>query len=243
MHKEAIHHLDENLLHAVAQQIKNPMVHVARLAELAHESEHLEDVRRAIRSIETSAEAALRLVDSFLYSTDLQNGQTKLNVEPIAISVVLEEVAHRLNPVALQHGCSLQVNISGSSMPVVSDKRGLTEALTSLGLVCMEGQPQEEGRASVLVLAAHRNTRHENIVAGIFGLQPSLTQSTLTRARLLYGRAHQPLPGMGASSGGGLFVADSILASIHHTSLRIAKHRNLTGLAACLPPSRQLALV
>src|SRR6185436_7781605 len=100
---------------------------------------------------------------------------------------------------------------------------------TSLGYAFIEAQASNQyNQVPIIKLAAHRGKT--GIVAGLFtGKDESLTTSLYRRGRGLYGHARQPLTNMTASSGAGIFVADSLLASMS-AKLRVAHHQKLTGL-------------
>jgi len=123
----------------------------------------------------------------------------------------------------------------------MAHKAGLEAALTSLGFVFIEAQAaQAHERQPIIKLAAHRS--RAGIVTGMFADTQDLGADMFRRARGLYGRARQPLNQLTAASGAGVFVADSLITSMS-AKLRIARHQNLTGLAATFLPSQQMSIV
>lgn len=131
--------------------------------------------------------------------------------------------------------------MSGRYEPIMAHRAGLEAALTSLGYVFIEAQSSAPHKyRPVLKLAAHRGKT--GIVAGMFADLEGLSAEMYRRGRSLYGQARQPLTQLTASSGAGIFVADSLLASMQ-ARLRIAHHQKLTGLAATFSSSNQLHLV
>jgi hypothetical protein len=183
---------------------------------------------------------AMQLVDSYLLSTDLY-GQQAMNLEPVTISSVLHDTAHKLRHLAKQYDCELEISLQGKYGPVMAHRESMEAAFTMLGYTFIEAaQPLEGRRKRVVVLAAHRSAR--GLVAGIFGNNPGLSSDMFRRARALYGTTRQTLPGIHPSSGAGVFIADSLLAPVA-TPLRVAQHNKLNGLAATLHSSRQMQLV
>lgn len=228
---------DERLLHALANQIKTPLMQIARLAELAH----LQDTDTHLTSITTTAEAALSLVDSYLLSTQLLQGQQSLDLEPVTVSAVMYDAAQQLAELARDHHCELELDISGKYGPVMAHRQGLEAALVSLGYVFIEAQSQQDHtKRPVLKIGAHK--AKQGIVTGVFTHTEALSATMFARAGVLYGRARQPLSNFTAGSGAGVFVADSIFSAMS-TKLRLAHHHRLVGLAATLTPSNQLQLV
>lgn len=224
----------DRLLRALAEQLKLPLIQIARQAELAA----LTNETASFKSIEYAADMALRLVDSYLLSVQLQ-ALPSLELEPVSVSAVLQDTANRLNQLAKQYDCDLAVHISGKYEPVMAHRPSLEAAYSVLGYAFIEAIPPADHTHQVL-LAAHKSQK--GIVAGIFGDQPGLNADMYRRARALYGNARQSLPSATPASGASIFVADSLFNNMA-TSLRLARHHNLPGLAATFLPSHQLQLV
>jgi hypothetical protein len=229
----------ERLLNVIAEQIKLPLMQIARLAELGQLTD---SIANSLADIELTADSALRLVDSYLLSTKFVQDQTNLQMEPVSVSAVLNDSAHQLSKLAKQHDCELQLHLAGRYEPVMAHRAGLEAALTSLGYAFIEAQAStKQQETPIIKLAAHRGKT--GIVAGLFTVaDDNLTATLYRRGRGLYGQARQPLNNLMASSGAGIFVADSLLASMS-AKLRVAHHQKLTGLAATLVASRQMALM
>jgi len=230
---------DERLLDLMAEQMKLPLIQIARSAELAQMSKARK--KSILNSIELTADSALQLIDNYLLSTKLIREQAYLHLEPVSVAAVLNETAHRLEKLARQHDCELELHLGGRYEPVMAHREGLEAALTSLGYVFIESQSRlKHEKRPVLKMAAHRS--NYGIVTGIFADMEGLSTDMYRRARHIYGQARQPLTQLSASSGAGVFVADSLLNSMS-THLRIAHHQKMTGLAATFSPSHQLSMV
>ena len=225
---------DERLLQALAGQLKLPLLQIARQAELALLANNPE----SYRSINYTADMAIRLIDSYLLSID--TGQLPvLALEPVSVSATLQETAHLLNPLAKQYNCDLEVHLSGKYQPVMAHKLSLEAALSMLAQVFVESIP-ESGAKHRVILGAHK-TKH-GLVTGIFGNQVSLNSDALIRGRALFGTADQALPGLSPTGGAGVFVADALMSSMN-SPLHTSRHKKFTGLAATLTPSQQLQLI
>lgn len=225
---------DERLLRALAEQIKLPLVQIARAAELA-------DATRdpaAFATISYVADTALGLVDSFLLSTDLES-QESLELVPVSVSSVLNDTAHRLEPLARQNDCDIEIRLSGKYGPVMAHQQSLEAAFTLLGYSLIEARAAE-GRRHEIVLGAHRSAR--GLVAGVFDNQPGLSTDVFRRGGALYGSARQTLPAISGTNGAGIFVADALLKAMA-APLHVARHEKLAGLAVTLHPSNQLQIV
>lgn len=218
----------------MAEQLKSPFLQIAREAELAQVTE----ATSTLRNIEYTADMALRLIDSYLLSVRLQAVPT-LDLEPVSVSSVLQDTAHRLNHLAKLYGCDLEVNIAGKYGPVMAHRQSLEAAYMSLGYAFIESVPPADHRHRV-VLAVRSNRK--GLVTGVFGEQPGLGADAFKRARALYGTATQPLPGVSAHNGASIFVAHALLETMT-SGLRVARHQKLNGLATTLLQSQQLQLI
>lgn len=223
----------ERLLRALAEQLKLPLLQIAREAELAAARRDIS----ALHTIEYTADMALRLVDSYLLSVQLQ-ALPMLELEPVSVSAVLQDTAHRLNTLAKQYDCELEVHLSGKYEPVMAHAQSLEAAYATLGYAFIEATSTEQKHK--VVLGAHRSAN--GLVAGIFGTQSGLSADMYRRGQVLFGTARQAVPGLSPTAGAGIFVADSLLKNME-TSLKVSRHNKLSGLAATLLPSKQLSLV
>jgi hypothetical protein len=224
----------ERLLRALAEQLKLPLMQIAREAELAE----LTEQPRSFSSISYTADMALRLIDSYLLSVELQ-ALPSLQIEPVSVSAMLQDTAHILHRLAKQYDCDLEINLKGKYQPVMAHRKSLESALTSLGYAFIESSAPVEERHTV-VLGAHQS--NSGLVVGVFGNQPEISADALKRGIALFGNAKQALPTLSATAGAGVFVANSLLANMQ-APLHSSKHNKLSGLAATLLPSQQLALV
>lgn len=224
----------ERLLRALAEQLKSPFLSIARASELAQ----ITGAKANLRDIEYTADMSLRLIDSYLLSVQLQ-ALPRLELEPVSLSAVLQDTAHRLNLLAKQYDCDLDIHIAGKYGPVMAHRRSLEAAYMSLGYAFIEAMPSAERRHQV-VMAVHRTSK--GLVTGVFGNQPELTADMYKRSKALYGHVSQAIPVLSGSNGAGVFIADSLLKSMA-TPLRVARHQKLAGLATTLLPSQQLELV
>lgn len=228
----------DRLLRAVAQELKLPLLHILQEAELSIIKN--EDSVVGYEKIEISAEMALKLVDSYLLSTQLSVGQQSLKLEPVSISATLYDTAHDLEKLSKLYGCNLELNIQGKPSPVMADKRALKSALTSLGYAYIEAQRSLDKSANIQ-LSAHR-AMSGGITTGIFSSDITINSQDFRQARNLYGFARQPLHSFSSSSGASIFVAGSILQAMA-SRLRVAQHAKMPGLAVTLFTSRQLSLI
>jgi hypothetical protein len=226
------------LLRSIAEQLKMPLMYVARQAELGRQN--TADLGRSLEVIETHADMALRLVDSYLLSLDLTSKQLSLELEPVPIAATLYDVAHDLAPIAKQRNTDIELVLAGKYGQVMAHPTALKAALYGLGFVLSEVNPPGKIR-NTLRIAAHRT--RGGIVSGLYvegveDLSANIGYSKLTQTTFL----RQPFPDLTASTGAGVFVAETIFGAMQ-SRLRPGRFQSQQGLAATLQPNRQLQLV
>ncbi len=224
----------ERLLRALAEQLKLPLIQIARSAELAQ----IKPDFTSYQSISYTADMALQLIDSYLLSVQLQNVPS-LTLEPVPMGVLLETTAHKLSQLARQYDYELQVDVRGHSQPVMAHRQSIEAAYASLGYAFIDGSSSSETKR-IITLGAHQSG--DNLVAGVFSSEPGMSADMFRRGRALFGTARQALPSALSAAGAGVFIADSLLTSMD-SPLHAAMHNSYRGLAASLHPSYQLTLV
>jgi hypothetical protein len=227
--------LSQQLLLSVAEELKLPLLQIARQAEqgrLTGETDLL--------AIQSTADSALRLLDSYALGVRLALEPEQLAVEPVSVSSVLYDTGQQLNALAKNYGVELELSIAGRYGPVLAHRQGLQAALVSLGAALIEALPAQESPQLRLQLATHRS--RYGIVAGLYADTKQLSNEALQRGRELQRHSRQPLVSLTHTSGAGIFVADTILRAMH-LNLRASRHRRLYGLGTVLQPNHQLQLV
>lgn len=229
--------LRQQLLLSVVEQLKLPLMNIARYAELVgHQPDAAE-----LDIIRITADATLQLLDSYILGIQLAGQESEsFEIEPVSVSSVLYDAGNQLQPIAKAYGVELDLQIDGKYGPVMAHRRGLQAALVSLGYSLVEALPAMEVPQLKLELSAHR-CRY-GIVAGLYCETEQVTTQALRLGRQLYGRARQPLGGISHTSGAGVFVADAILQSMK-SQLTVSHHRKMHGLGAVLPLNPQLQFI
>ncbi len=225
------------LFKSFAESIKLPILQMARTAELSR----ITGDSDMLSGLALTADSINVLIDNYLLSLRLQSEGNQLLLEPVSISAVLSDTAHRISNHANRNRCDIELHIDGRYGPVMAHPLGLQAALLGIGQILIDAQGQRSPKKrQVIKLAAHR-TRY-GIVAGMFTDIEGINAKTIKQAKSLYGNATQPLAQLTSTPGAGVFVADSLLAPMS-SGLRAAKFQKLSGLAATFTPSQQLALV
>lgn len=227
--------LSQQLLLNVAEQLKLPLLQIARQAEYGRLTKQPD-----LKMIQSTADTALHLLDNYLLGVRLNLADRQLSVEPVSIASVLYDAAQQLDGFAKSYGVALELNIAGKYGPVMANRQGLQSALVSLGAAMIEALPALESPDLKIQLATHR-CRY-GIVAGLYSDVEQLTNRALAQGRRLQPVSRQPLINLSHTSAAGVFVADAILSAMQ-LKLKASRHHRLYGLGAVLQPNYQMQLV
>jgi hypothetical protein len=227
--------LSQQLLLSVAEELKLPLLQIARQAEHGRLSGQAD-----LLMIQSSADTALRLLDNYALGVRLALDPEELARESVSVSSVLYDAGQQLDAMAKSYGVGLELNIAGRFGPVLAHRQGLQAALVSLGAALIEALPAQETTQLKLHLATHRS--RYGIVAGLYADTRQLSRDALRRGRELQRRSRQPLTGLTHTSGAGVFVADTILRAMN-LKLAPSRHHRLYGLGTVLQPNNQMQLV
>jgi hypothetical protein len=225
------------LLTAVAEELKLPLLHISRSAELAEITNN--PSREVLQQVQQTASSALELIDSYMLGLHLAGSQQILQLEPVSASSVIYDVAHRLHKVAERYEVGLEMQLKGAHEPVMANQEGLKAALLSMGTAFIEAQPHGDKRQTI-TLAAYRTSG--GFVAGMYSEACNISPAQLRAAIGFYGKVRQPLGQFSSTGAAGIFVAQQILKAMA-AQLKTARHHKEAGIAAILQPSRQLQLI
>lgn len=230
------------LFMAVAEELKQPLMHIGRRAELQQLVSDGEDSRsmaECLMEIQDHADMAVSLLDAYLGG--LRRGaMDDARREPVCVSAVLHDAVAELRQTAADYGVALQLHADGRDRPVLADKNSLHMAIVSLGKTLIQALPAQSGVPQRVQLASHRT--RDGVVAGVYGPVDGLTAVAFRQARKTHGSVRQPLVGVLPGSAAGVFVAEALLARMEST-LRVGRFRNVPGFAVTLPVSEQLQII
>lgn len=216
-------------LRALAYELKQPLIRIARQAELGNVDD--------FAAIQQTAEQTLHLLDTYLLSAQTEYGQVSLDLSPVQAGAVLYDVSTQLRSEAQARNISLILD-SRAHETVMTHRPALTSIMKVFGstLIGMN----HEAPAPEITVRSYK-TRTGAIGVGMF-TQTRLSQADLRQALALQGRAHMPLSRLSGSAHISLAIADSLCKAIGG-SLTVKKMGALSGFATELPHSEQLALV
>jgi len=230
------------LLAALSDDLALPLLQIKTSADLiqarAIKSKELPNLTK---NMALSAESGLQLIEAYRLALKIHNAHN-LELEPVAVGSVLQDIAHQLTSYAKQYDAELRVDVAGKLRPVLAHKASLSAALQVLSASLIRAQaadtPQKRG---TVLLAAHKSA-DTAIATGVFSSVQGLSDRTLRSTRALIGKARQPLNSVPAGAASGVLIADMLCGAMWQP-LRAAAHRNMTGLVTAVPISKQLHFI
>jgi len=234
--------LQRRLLAALSDDLSLPLLQIRTTIESLKRPGVKADLLEArTRSLASHVETGLQLVEAYRLALRASDG-AQLQLEPVTISSVLNDVAQELDPYAKQYATKLEVDVTGRLSPVLANKATLSAAMQCLGASIIRAQAAQSRRKGYRVLLAAHRAPDNLITTGVFSNTEGLTDHALRSARGLVGKARQPIPALPAGSASGVLIAD-MLCAVMWQPLRQAAHRQLHGLATVVPVTSQLRFV
>ncbi|MGI9027643.1 MAG: hypothetical protein ACR2FM_02235 [Candidatus Saccharimonadales bacterium] len=225
-------HLPENsshdrLLRALAYELKQPLIRIARQAESGEVT--------TLGTIQSTAEQTLQLIDSYLLAAQAEYGQLALDLSPINTGSILYDTLYELREQASARGISLVLD-NRTHEPVMSHQPALSSILKVFATTLFDLQDSTNAK----VLLRSYKTRAGKIGIGLFG-SATLTKTDVERALMLQGKAHLSLARAG-NTHIPLAIAEGLCRAIG-SSLQVKHMGRLSGLVTELPRSEQLSWV
>ncbi|MFZ1248868.1 MAG: hypothetical protein WAQ24_00940 [Candidatus Saccharimonadales bacterium] len=228
----------ERLFLSVADSVNHIFLQIRQTSELATTVPNKKQHQRW-GSIYDLSSSSLHLLESYAMTIRLHGGSMHPEIVPVALTALLQETAHVLEPYAKQYGVQVELDLPTKLSPVLSDGAILKSALVSLGQVFVLSQAERE-QPQPIRMSAHKG--RYGVITGMYAEGADLTSGALRRARMLHGNATQPLSELVGGAAGGILVADTLLQSLS-SKLHIARYHKVAGLAATLPACHQLQFV
>jgi len=88
--------------------------------------------QKQLQTIQTSAKHLLSLINDLLDLAKIESGKVQLQLEPVPIEGVLEEVSTALRQSADAKGLEFRTCVSDTGITVLADRRALTQILLNL---------------------------------------------------------------------------------------------------------------
>lgn len=196
---------------AAAHELKTPLAIIAHLASaLEDESFATPEQRRiGLQRIQLSAERTMRLIQGLTTSYRLGDDQLKLalNLQPVNVTQICEEVADEILPFAKVQGQSLELEFGQRSQLVVGDKELLHSVLFNLLDNAIRHTPPES------TVRMHIRRRTELVRICVHDNGPGIRPSDMSKLKRRLGQP-QPIVTRSSGSGLGLYIAQQLAAAM-----------------------------
>jgi K+-sensing histidine kinase KdpD len=222
------------LLGSLARELKNPLILIARQAEL----EAMNTSDRAFDSIRNTAEQTMKLIDCYLLIAQSEYGQTKLPLETIGVGSVIYDALEEFRPLALRQRVSLVSDVH--DVTVETNAKGFKTALWCLLNMALESVISDEKCQKQITICARKQPEN-NVSVSVLG-NMEVSQKEMSLARKLQGSSHLAMGLHSKSSGVHLAIAE-LFANAAGDGLHVARQGNSRGLSLKLMKSQQLQLI
>jgi len=227
-------------LAAAAHELKTPLAIIAHLASaLEDESLFTPAARREnLQRIQLSAERTMRMVQGLTTSYRLSEQQLTiaLNLQPININQVCEEVAHEILPFARVHDQTLDVRLGRRSQLVVGDGELLHNIIFNLLDNALRHTPPQT------TVQMQLRRRDELVRVCVHDDGPGIQPSDMVKLQQRLGKQIQPMVTRSSGSGLGLYIAQQ-LAEAMGGRIGVGKSRRGADFHVDLLHSRQLSFI
>lgn len=223
---------DQNNLHNMAEDLKVPLTRILAHAQIAKLGEPLDDDFLAV-----TADSAIRLIDSYLISSQIYNLQQQLALEPVSVAAVVMDVSRQMSRLARQQNMQIQVIIGRRNNLVMAHATALHAALTTLAYSLLQAGNSPGSKITMRV-----EYRAGHVLCGVFGSDQRLNSESLETIRRLRGRAARLSNRLVYGSSSGIAIADSVFDAMG-CKPAVKSNRYGSGLVAQFLPSTQLALL
>lgn len=223
---------DHMILQNVAEDIKVPLVRILAHVQLADYG------KLADREyIEVTASSAVKLMDSYLLSSQIYNQQQQLALEPVSVAAIMGDVVQQMSQFAKFQNRQIEFVVGRKLNLVMASRQALHAALTTLlyGIL----QQGQAGKSNIVCSVSRHGTK---IRCGIFNQSDGISSHTLSQVRRLHGRASRPAADLQHGTSSALALADGIISAMG-SQLHATKTRYGSGLVADFLPSTQLVFL
>lgn len=222
----------DQLLSSLARELKNPLILMARKAELAENSSPNE----AFSSIRQTAENTLRLIDSYLLAAQSEYGQFTLPIETVGIGAVIYDTVKDLREYAKNREIDFALDVKDAQ--VSANRESLGAILWCLSELALNSTDEGQSVHKVRIITRPED---QKVSVAVLSNQLDITDSELEMAKQLQGVSH--LAGAKLSDSGiRLSIADALARSFEAT-ISARKINGLKGFGFSLNSSRQLQLI
>ncbi len=228
--------MHQQLLASVAHELKTPLTLISGMAsQLQSNTVDPKQYQQYVERIQFSSDRLLGLVDSILHGYELEQDMLELNIEPLSPHLIMEEVAHELEPHARRQAQLIAVRSTRQRHPVLADKGCLHAVLFNL----LDNAIKYSHPETTIELEARLRRGYAQVAVKDYG--QGIQKADLKRLFAQFGRVQRPVPQWATTTGLGLYIAKQLTEAMNG-SLELTRRRDGSNFLVNLQLSRQLSL-
>jgi signal transduction histidine kinase len=226
----------QQLIASVAHELKSPLTLISGLSsQLQNPAIDPNQYKQYVQRIQFSSDRLLGLVDSILRGYELEQHMLELNLEPISPQLMLEEVAHELEPHARKQAQLIAVRGTKHRQTVMADKGCLHAVLFNL----LDNAIKYSLPESTIELEARLRRGHAQLVIKDYGT--GIKKADLKKLFEQFGRFQRPVPQWATTTGLGLYIAKQLTEAMNG-SLELTRRKDGSSFLVNLQLSHQASL-
>lgn len=194
---------------AAAHELKTPLALIGGLSStLLEDGEPLSPRQREyLERILLSSDRMTRVVQGLVDAYRVGQTAFELQLEPVHIGHLADEVAHELTPLSRKLNQSIQVRLSRHCRMVVANRLLLAEAICNL-----VDNALKHGQGNVVAIGARGFREYTRVSVAHQG--PSLSEAQFAQLERRLGGEAQPLHAQAGSSGIGLYIVRQLVQAM-----------------------------
>lgn len=226
---------NQQLLAGIAHELKSPLTLISGLsAELQQPHINAEQYQQYVQRIQFSSDRLLGLVDSILRGYELEQDMLELTIEPINVHLIMEEVAHELEPHARKQAQLIAIR-SRHKQTISADRGCLHAVLFNL----LDNAIKYSNPETTIELESRLRRGQSQVVIKDYGA--GIKKTELKKLFSQFGRVQRPVPQWASTTGLGLYIAKQLTEAMNG-SLELSRRRDGTSFLVNLQLSKQLNL-
>lgn len=226
----------QQLIASVAHELKSPLTLISGLsAQLQSPKINPKQYQQYVQRIQFSSDRLLGLVDSILRGYELNQNMLELNLVPTCPQLILEEVAHELEPHARKQAQLIAIKNTRQRQTVLADPGCLHAVLFNL----LDNAIKYSDAECTIELEARLRGGHAQIAVKDYG--KGIKRADLKRLFAQFGRSQKPVPQWATTTGLGLYIAKQLTEAMNGT-LELARRKDGSSFLVNLQLSHQLSL-
>lgn len=226
---------NQQILAGIAHELKTPLTLISGLSsELQDPSLSTSQYEQYVQRIQFSSDRLLGLVDSILRGYELEQDMLDLHLEPVNAQLIMEEVAHELDPHARKQAQLIAVK-SHHKQSILADRGCLHAILFNL----LDNAIKYSNPESTIELEARLRRGQAQLVVKDYGA--GIKKNELKKLFAQFGRVQRPVPQWASTTGLGLYIARQLTEAMSG-SLELSRRRDGTSFLVNLQLSQQLSL-